>query len=237
MLLSFALFLGAAWAGPGEPFAVVELFASEGCSSCPPADELLRTLTQEARAQGKRIFTLSFEVDYWNNLGWVDPFSKPQFTKRQQQYASVLRASSMYTPQMIVNGTQAFVGSGEQEARGHIEQYLRTLATQTLAIQVQNAEELELSYQISDVKPDTVLNIALVERGLESHPDRGENAGVILKHDNVVRTFKTIPLTQKEGTIRLSKSASIDLTHCSIIGYVQENKTMNILAADSVDLN
>src|SRR5438045_1264832 len=100
---------GQAWAS--EPFAVVELFASEGCSSCPPADNLLAELTQQAHAQGRQIFTLSFQVDYWNNLGWVDPFSSAQFTQRQYQYANTLETSSVYTPQMIVNGQYAFVGS------------------------------------------------------------------------------------------------------------------------------
>ena len=87
----------------GGPFAVVELFASEGCSSCPPADELLSAITTAARSQKKRIFTLSFQVDYWNYLGWQDPFSSPENSQRQQQYARFL-PGGVYTPEMIING-------------------------------------------------------------------------------------------------------------------------------------
>ncbi|MBZ0167242.1 MAG: DUF1223 domain-containing protein, partial [Candidatus Omnitrophica bacterium] len=87
-----------------QPFALVELFTSQGCSSCPTADEYLKELTTLAREKNIRLFTLGFHVDYWDYLGWRDPYASPQFTARQQRYAQVLRASTIYTPQMIVNG-------------------------------------------------------------------------------------------------------------------------------------
>ena len=88
----------------------MELFTSEGCSSCPPANALLERITQRTRKQGLRVYPLSFHVDYWNELGWKDPFSDTAYTRRQRQYGQAMALSSIYTPQMIVNGTDQFVG-------------------------------------------------------------------------------------------------------------------------------
>src|ERR1700761_4599853 len=85
--------------------AVVELFTSEGCSSCPPADAALAEIVADARKSGAPIFPLAFHVDYWNNLGWTDRFSDPAYSRRQSDYARARKADDLYTPQMIVNGT------------------------------------------------------------------------------------------------------------------------------------
>src|SRR5436305_253879 len=106
--------------------AVVELFTSEGCSSCPPADELLSDLKTSMR--GKNIFLLAFHVDYWNYLGWNDRFSDAAFSKRQSHYADVLHAE-VYTPQMIVNGQKVFVGSKRSEAEDAIADALKNPTT------------------------------------------------------------------------------------------------------------
>ena len=103
----------------GRVPVLVELFTSEGCSSCPPADELLAKLSREQPVDGATIVPLAFHVDYWNRLGWVDRFSSPQFTKRQQEYAAALRADT-YTPQMVVDGRDEFVGSDDARARQSI---------------------------------------------------------------------------------------------------------------------
>src|SRR5213595_2786377 len=95
---------------------VVELFTSEGCSSCPPADLLLRRLQQEQPIPGAQVITLSEHVDYWNQLGWTDPFSSSFFTSRQQIYARTIKSTDVYTPQMVVDGSAAFVGSDDRKA-------------------------------------------------------------------------------------------------------------------------
>jgi len=96
-----------------EPVAVVELFTSEGCSSCPPADRILSRLTAETQRDHRRIYTLSFHVDYWDRLGWRDPYSSSANSDRQRQYAELMKLQSVYTPQMIVNGRIEFVGSDQ----------------------------------------------------------------------------------------------------------------------------
>jgi hypothetical protein len=123
-----------AWSG--EPFVIVELFSSQGCSSCPAADELFNQLAKQPQQGSARMYFLSFHVDYWDYLGWKDPFSNPEFTKRQYKYANILGERSTYTPQMIVNGRQAFIGSDRGKAKRFIKIYSEVPATNTLSLNV-----------------------------------------------------------------------------------------------------
>ena len=236
----FLLMMGVnAAVASSEPFAVVELFASEGCSSCPPADDLLIRLTQQAQAQGKRIFTLSFQVDYWNYLGWRDPFSSPQFAQRQRQYADVLQSSSVYTPQMIINGQKAFIGSDAGLAQKYIEQYLQAPALNSieLTIKSQDSHQVQLGYSCAQLTKDTVLHVALVQGPLESHPLAGENEGRLLHHDHIVRVFKTIPFNQLGGVVDIDIPDFKEAKHLTAIAFLQNTHTMNILAASSINLS
>ena len=106
------------------PFVVVELFSSEGCSSCPSADLLVSKLTAWARKNNEPVYPLIFHVDYWNNLGWRDVFSRPEFTERQRTYSNIFRDQGMYTPQMVVNGSDAFVGSDQGQLQKDLNREL-----------------------------------------------------------------------------------------------------------------
>ena len=105
--------------GDNKGFAVVELFTSEGCSSCPPADELVARIEKESK--DKPVYILAYHVDYWNRLGWKDQFSSADFSKRQNEYANYLHLESVYTPQIVVNGKKEFVGSEEGTLRNVIK--------------------------------------------------------------------------------------------------------------------
>src|SRR5690242_9785709 len=124
--LMLMLLCGALWA---EAPVLVELFTSEGCSSCPPADLLLARLESTQPVPGARIIVLSEHVDYWDRLGWRDPFSSRQFTARQQDYAQVLHDNGPYTPQMVVDGGAGFVGSESAQALRTIAQAARAPKT------------------------------------------------------------------------------------------------------------
>lgn len=244
MMMFFGLSLPMLEAGQNEtntsnkPFALVELFASEGCSSCPPADDLLMRLDQDARQHTKNVFLLSFEVDYWDYLGWKDPYSLPAFTQRQHQYAQALNSNSVYTPQMIINGVDGFVGSDASKARKYIEQYLNTPSLNSITLEIQSIapQKIEIKYQCEQWLPDIVLNIALVERKAQSQVTAGENSGRLLKHVNVVRDFKTIAFKEKEGQVVIESSFVVDPERYLIIAYLQEVKTMKIITANSVPI-
>ncbi len=243
LLLLVACLAFAAWRGsrkqPSEdaaPFALVELFTSEGCSSCPPADRLLAHLAAEARDSGDPVFTLSFHVDYWNYLGWADPYSDPALSARQRAYSQAL-GETVYTPQMIVNGQRAFVGSNAATARRVLAKALQQPASVTLAVGVSpvTAEGVLLvSYAAPDLPADAVVHLAVVERGLSQRVTRGENTGRTLGHENVVRVFET--LEALHGKVNLELPEALNLANASLIAYAQDVKTMAVLGATSVDL-
>src|SRR5271167_1475342 len=116
----------------GAPCAVVELFTSEGCSSCPPADAALAEMAANARKSGAPVFALAFHVDYWNYLGWTDRFSDAAYTRRQSDYARAFNTDQVYTPQMIVNGVDQFVGSDRDAAKRAIDAALAKPAPATV---------------------------------------------------------------------------------------------------------
>ena len=214
-----------------RPFAVVELFTSEGCSSCPPADDLLAEIAAEARQKGQRIFPLAFHVDYWNDLGWTDPFSDHAYSRRQHEYAQVFDPRRVYTPQMVVNGADAFVGSDRDRAHRSIRTALSRPSPVAVALKAApvGSDTLAVTYEVSGAPTDAILNIALIERGLVTRVPRGENAGRTLRHENVVRVFRTLPVGS--GTLRLPIPTAVVRQNSSLVGYVQNPQDMAVLGA------
>lgn len=222
-----------------QPFAVVELFTSEGCSSCPPADNLLRDITAAAREKNLRIFTLGYHVDYWDYLGWRDPFSSRAYSNRQRRYAQIMRERTVYTPQMIVNGMDAFGGYRRERAERAIDRALATPSSAELTLTGvrRDRDRLLVGYRVSGHGNKDVLNIALVERGLKTDVPRGENAGRLLSHDNSVRRLVSLPLSSSTGEVGVALPDKVDLDQASIIGYVEDALTMRVLGANVLDLN
>jgi hypothetical protein len=213
-------------------FAVVELFTSEGCSSCPPADQVLAELADDAKKKGQRIFPLAFHVDYWNSLGWKDPFSLPVSSERQEQYGAALRVSQSYTPQMIVNGNTEFVGSDRRRARKVVDAALALPAQALLTLRVKaDGDKQKIEYQVSGAPKDGVLCVAVVESGLVSEVRRGENAGHTLAHANVVRKFVTIPLVELTGSVGLEAEFSSPNRDLQVIAFLQDRRTLAIFGA------
>lgn len=229
-------------------FAVVELFTSEGCSSCPPADALLNELSSRGRAKGLAIYCLAFHVDYWNQLGWKDPFSAAAYSSRQKSYARVMRSPQIYTPQMIVNGTEEFVGSDRSRAEHLINAALSRGGSVGVNLKAmrdgrdgQDSTRMgtvtatRVTYSVTGAGKDAVLHVAAVEGGLVSSVSRGENAGHVLRHENVVRAFSTVSLENRlDGTVNLALPQGTVAEHTSIIGYVQDASTMAILGAAAI---
>lgn len=194
LLLAGARFAKARAAQP----VLVELFTSEGCSSCPPADALLRRLVQSQPIAGVQIVALEEHVDYWNSLGWRDPYSAKQFTRRQYQYAAALHGSSAYTPQMVVNGSVGFVGSESGRARQEIATASKArLATISLTRTYVHANKLGLQVEMKQLPADATdkaaeVWLAVTEDNLADRVTAGENDGRRLVHDAVVRRLERI---------------------------------------------
>lgn len=233
VLIALSVMLGTT-ANSAEPVAVVELFTSEGCSSCPPADKLLSEIAADAQKSGKLIFTLAFHVDYWNHLGWADPFSDAAFSTRQHAYGKKFGLRSVYTPQMIVNGAEEFVGSDRTRAQRAIDAALTLPATVELKLRWHDGTA---EYEVTGAPAGSVLNLAVVERGLVNKIARGENSGRTLRHDNVVRVFETVRIGDaRTGKLALRLPASVTRDNATVFSYVQDPSTLAILGAASATL-
>ena len=220
--------------------AVLELFTSEGCSSCPPADDILRGVSKQ-----ENVFALSFHVTYWNRLGWKDSFSQKIFDERQYNYGSRFQKEGVYTPQLVVNGTDEFVGSRKTQTDNAIKKALST----PVRIQIElskslNDNDIIIKYKLSGDYNNANMHFAVVESNFTTKVIRGENEGRILKHDNVVRDFETLALKNTP-----EKSGQIDGVHeiyplknwliknCSLIVFVQDKKTGQVIGASKIGLN
>ena len=215
----------------GKGFAVIELFTSEGCSSCPPADELIARIEKEST--GKPIYILAFHVDYWNSLGWKDVFSNANFSKRQRQYAQYLNISSVYTPQVVVNGKKEFVGSEESTFRSAIHTALQAAPTAELTLNdiKTDASHLSLHYQASGTGANTALLLALVEKQAQSHVKGGENGGRTLSHVQIVKSLQNIALTNNAGNDNIILPADFAAGNFELIGFLQNTATGQIIGA------
>lgn len=184
---------------------VLELFTSQGCSSCPPADRLLTRLAQDPKLAGQ-VIPLSFHVDYWDYIGWQDPFASPRWTERQNQYARAFRANRIYTPQLVVNGRTDCVGSHEKVVRQQIAAALAAAPAGRVSLETgPAAQDGRLRVRVgAEMKTAAAGNldlwVAVWETGLETKVGAGENASRSLHNDYVVRRLeKALTLPGKAG--------------------------------------
>ncbi len=236
-IASFAVH--AAPAPPSTPI-VVELFTSEGCSDCPPADTLLEKLVAAQPVAGAEIIALGEHVDYWDRLGWKDRFSSAALTSRQQVYQARFGTESIYTPQMVVDGRAEFVGSDANAARKAIEK-ASTRPHGQIRIDISSAA---VHVTASDLPPvsrgdraDIVLMIT--ERGLTTDVTRGENHGKLLAHAPVVRYLASVgEIAEGASGGNASPAVALEpgwrLDRLSAVAFVQERHGRGILAAASV---
>lgn len=229
---------------------IVELFTSEGCSSCPPADRLLDRLDRAQPLSGVRVLALEEHVDYWNNLGWKDPFSSAQYRVRQNDYAAHLFfTDNIYTPQMIVNGQAGFSGGDAGRAQQEIARAAQSQVTLVDLKTAPNAADpslIDLTVQLANSKPGKVRNsnvfLAVTESGLATSVSAGENSGRQLKHAPVVRSFGVIGKFDARGanpgtitnTLRLPREWKRE--NLRVVVFVQERDSYKITGAGAIDL-
>jgi len=174
-----------------HPPIVVELFTSEGCSSCPPADRVLAELQKQSRPDAE-IIVLSEHVDYWDFQGWKDPFSARQFSDRQAQYAQQQLSSEVYTPQMFVDGHKGFTGSDSAQALEEIRSAGTARKTEVRIEQLDWAAGSTRFRIALAASKEADLLLAITEDNLETKVTRGENTGRFLAHTGVVRFLNKV---------------------------------------------
>jgi hypothetical protein len=249
-LLAFATGVPLALAADRPVPVIVELFTSEGCSSCPAADRLLSRLEQTQPVSGAQVIAIEEHVDYWNQLGWADPFSSPQYRARQNDYAIAFHQSDIFTPQMVVNGQSAFVGSDVSRANHEIGTAAQAETTAVNLVANPDAHDpdlLDLSVQVTNLKTskwkDSNVYLAVTENGLTTFVPRGENAGHTLRHSSVVRSFGVIGRVNPQGanggqlvsTLRLPREWKRENLHAVV--FVQERSSYRITGANMIDLH
>jgi hypothetical protein len=213
-------------------FAIVELFTSEGCSSCPPADEVLAKIKKEYPS---KVYLLGFHVDYWNNQGWKDNFSDAAYSKRQQEYGAAFGLNSVYTPQIIVNGQIQFVGSDEAKLRSSLESQLKSNSVSVIeaTAAITTDKGVAVSYRLNPSQ-DEIFHVALIQFRATTNVKKGENGGRILQHVNLVRDFRTILMEGGktiQGSVSMSIPVGLSAADCGIIAFVQEKRTMQVEGA------
>lgn len=216
--------------------AIVELFTSQGCSSCPAADKLLKEAV-ESRSPLGSVYGLSFHVSYWNRLGWKDPYSSDQFTDRQKWYAYKMRLSRIYTPQMVVDGREEFVGSQKHLLTEKLKSSFANNKKKEIVISKVKKSEglLNLSYQCDLDNKEQIINIALIQKLASNRVPRGENRHKILTHANVVRAFKTQTFSQI-GKVEMIIPELDSSNQYELVLYTQDTTTLQIMAVGVISI-
>jgi hypothetical protein len=229
---------------------IVELFTSEGCSSCPPADTLLSRLERAQPVAGAQIIALEEHVDYWNHLGWVDPFSSPQYRVRQNDYAQHFFLENVFTPQMVVNGQAQFTGNDGARALQEIGRAAQMPNVQVglkTAADPGDPELLNLFVQVTNLKTGKAraanVYLAITENELVSNVQRGENSGRQLRHAPVVRSFGVIGKIQRTSANAGQIVNTLRFPHdwrrenLRAVVFVQELDGSKITGAATIDLH
>lgn len=224
---------------------LIELYTSEGCSSCPPADKWLRELVPNVLAAGE-VVALAFHVDYWDRLGWRDRFASPVYTGRQSAYSRVSGSSFMFTPQVIIAGRNYPAWSSNSRVKNDMHDALKRMPDADITLRQQSVSSGKIAYEVraqlhQGVNPgDVRIYAALFQNGLVSNVGRGENSGSRLQHDYVVRGFAVSNPVEQSGKIIFQNDFTlpedVQAAAMGIAVFAQDTKTGVVLQAMSAPL-
>lgn len=213
-----------------DPIVVLELFTSQGCSSCPAADMLLETKKKQF---SNEVYALSYHVDYWNYIGWEDPFSKSVYTVKQRRYNRKFRNRSNYTPQLVINGKEHFVGSNKVEVNAGIDKYIKEKTENNLILKELRSSEgsVAFAYKVEGKRTDKNIRILLVIDERTTSVKRGENRNRTLKNSNIVVAEQIQGVDSEERSTSIAIPEIVNATDkISLIVLVEDNE-YNITAA------
>ena len=216
---------------------VIELFTSEGCSSCPPADAVLRRLAREPMIGGAEVIALEEHVDYWNGLGWADPFSSPAYSARQRAYADAMHRHGVYTPQLVVDGAAELLGSHESGARRAIE---NAAGSSKARVDLgRDGARIVVTVPQESSAAGAEVFVGVTESDLTTAVPRGENAGATLAHGPVVRNLERVGTVGSSGTFRTAltpSTAGLRVDHARAFAFLQRASDLKIIGAASIAL-
>ena len=219
-----------------KPILIAELFTSEGCSSCPSAEALLKEMADMTSRESVAVVGLAFHITYWDHLGWKDPYSQPEFTSRQKKYDEFL-TTQQYTPQVVINGEFEFVGGNPIAFRNAIAKAAVTPYYFSLdATATHSDNKITIDYAVDKKPRSESLNVALVQTSIENHVKNGENKDRVLKHYNVVRKFQTVDL-ESSGQLIFELPPDLAVNKCELVLYVQHRRNLRVMGASRVVLN
>jgi hypothetical protein len=221
------LWLAAAAAVQAEPVVVVELYTSQGCSSCPPADEFVAML-----ASDPRILPLALHVDYWDYIGWADKFANPKFTDRQRAYAKAIGSRTIYTPQLIVGGQDRIEGFAPEETAKRLRAHMKAGASVQLTVSREGGMLVIRAAADQPVEGPVRVQVVRYKEAETVRIERGENAGKVITYRNIVTSWERVGDWSGEGPLELTASYGGDEPGAVIL---QADGPSAILAAVRVD--
>lgn len=215
-----------------EPFAsrlgttpvIVELFTSQGCSSCPPADELMTRISHDESLKGK-VIPVVFHVDYWDDGGWRDPFASHAWTQRQATYVQKLHAKDSYTPQAIVSGRKELVGSNGPALQSAIIEASHAQPGGTITLDAKRDGKSIVADVSGSGGPSNDIVVAVVEYDIPTNVGAGENKGRTIVNDAIVRSLQRV----KPGHVKLNADPSWQ--HLAVVAFLQDRDTLAITNA------
>lgn len=231
ILLTSFLLLSTIFTAIGQSPTVIELFTSQGCSSCPPADKLIARLSEELKED---IIILSYHVDYWDYIGWKDPYASASNTNHQYEYGRTFNIRSVYTPQAVINGRNHVVGSNERELRGAVASETSRIdkSAVTIASVARVAEGVTIQASFKELPDDAIIMYALTVKEKTTIVNRGENRNKTLKNTHIVANFKKEQATYSQQEVALSIPSWVakddDIT---VVIYVSEPKNGIVASA------
>lgn len=213
-----------------EPIVVLELFTSQGCSSCPAADRLLKEVKQN---YPDNVFTLSYHVDYWNYIGWDDPFSQAIYAKKQSNYNKKLKYRGNYTPEVVVNGKEHFTGSNRAKMNAAIKKFKAQRAENKVSLLkfAQKKETVTFEYKVEGNVENKNLRAVLVLDERITNVKRGENRNRTIENSNVVVAEKIVPLLDANGKLQIDVPNTVRKNEKLSLILLVSNQNLDITAA------
>ncbi|MBS2030266.1 MAG: DUF1223 domain-containing protein [Deltaproteobacteria bacterium] len=229
-----ALLASVVFASPAPRPVIVELFSSEGCSSCPDADAALAALDREQPVPGAQVLALELHVDYWNQLGWKDPFSNAAYAERQGAYAEAMGKNGVYTPQAVIDGADELVGSRASALRSAIAKAASRPSAHVALVRSADALDVRVDALPAGADANSEVWLAVTERGLATDVPRGENAGRHLAHAPVVRALTQLGALENgafHANVKATLPTGVKAANARFVVFVQERKSRHILGA------